>query len=149
ALRPGGDAGRRVHHYRPVLPGEAAAAASGTLRRRGGRGTLPAPAALAGGARGRRADRHGMGRRQRRPIARDESAGADKEVKGMRWSFDVAKVAGITVRLHVTFLLLLLWLAVSHSPRGGSAAVVQLLAVILGIAVSVVLHAFGVALTAD
>ncbi|MFS8581247.1 MAG: site-2 protease family protein [Limnochordales bacterium] len=66
----------------------------------------------------------------------------------MRWSFDVAKVAGITVRLHVTFLLLLLWLAVSHYLVGGWPAMVQGLAFILGIFGSVLLHEFGHALAA-
>ncbi len=66
----------------------------------------------------------------------------------MRWSVDVAKIAGITVRLHVTFLLLLLWIGVNHYLVGGWAAAVQGLAFILGIFGSVLLHEFGHALAA-
>lgn len=66
----------------------------------------------------------------------------------MRWSIDVARVAGITVRLHTTFLLLLAWIAVSHYLAGGWPAAVQGLAFIVAIFGSVLLHEFGHALAA-
>lgn len=66
----------------------------------------------------------------------------------MRWSIDVAQVAGISVRLHVTFLLLLLWIGVSHYLVGGWPAAVQGLALIAAIFGSVLLHEFGHALAA-
>ena len=66
----------------------------------------------------------------------------------MRWSIDVGRVAGITVRLHTTFLLLLIWLGVSHYLAGGWPAAVQGLAFILAIFGSVLLHEFGHAVAA-
>lgn len=72
----------------------------------------------------------------------------DKEVGAMRWSVDVGRVAGITIRLHVTFLLLLIWIGASHYSVGGWTAAVRGLAVILGVFGSVLLHEFGHALAA-
>lgn len=66
----------------------------------------------------------------------------------MRWSIDIARVAGITVRLHVTFLLLLLWVGASYYFAGGWAAAWRGLAWILGVFGSVLLHEFGHALAA-
>lgn len=66
----------------------------------------------------------------------------------MRWSIDVGRVAGITVRLHTTFLLLLIWIGVSHYLAGGWPAAVQGLAFIVAIFGSVLLHEFGHALAA-
>src|SRR5690625_1005818 len=66
----------------------------------------------------------------------------------MRWSIDVARVAGITVRLHTTFLLLLIWIGVGHYLAGGLPAALQGLAFIIAIFGSVLLHEFGHALAA-
>ena len=66
-----------------------------------------------------------------------------------RWSWSLVTLAGVDVRVHVTFLVLLGWIALSHLSRGqGVGAVLEGFAVI-GIVFSiVVLHEFGHALVA-
>lgn len=66
----------------------------------------------------------------------------------MRWSIDIARIAGITVRLHATFVLLLLWIGIGHFIEGGWPAALQGLAFIVAIFGSVLLHEFGHALAA-
>jgi Zn-dependent protease len=67
----------------------------------------------------------------------------------MTWSFRIARIAGIDVRIHWTFFLLLLWLGAgfARSEAGVGGAVIGLLFV-LAIFLCVVLHEFGHALTA-
>ena len=67
----------------------------------------------------------------------------------MRWSFRIGRIAGIPVQCHVTFLLLVVWIAVSRGlftgrPGQALAAVALLLLVFL----CVVLHELGHALAA-
>src|SRR5882672_11660056 len=67
----------------------------------------------------------------------------------MRWSFRIARIAGIPIQCHVTFLLLVAWIAISGGlftgqPRAALAAVVLLLVVFT----CVVLHELGHALAA-
>jgi Zn-dependent protease/CBS domain-containing protein len=67
----------------------------------------------------------------------------------MRWSWTVARIAGINVDVHATFLILLVWIALSgyastHTAAGAIAGVLLTLAIFA----SVVLHEFGHALTA-
>lgn len=38
----------------------------------------------------------------------------------MKWSWKIGTFAGIAVHMHATFLLLLLWIAVSHWMQSGS-----------------------------
>lgn len=66
----------------------------------------------------------------------------------MRWSIDVGKVAGITIRLHTTFILLLIWIGVANGLQGGLAAAIHGLALIVAVFGSVLLHEFGHALAA-
>lgn len=66
----------------------------------------------------------------------------------MRWSFTVLRVAGIEVKLHVTFLLLLVWIGMMHYTRGGPGAALFGLLFILLLFGSVLLHEFGHALAA-
>src|SRR6476661_1055221 len=40
----------------------------------------------------------------------------------MRWSFQIARIAGTEVRIHVTFLLFLAWIGFSYYQVGGAAA---------------------------
>jgi len=40
----------------------------------------------------------------------------------MRWSVKIIKVAGIEVRVHLTFLLLLAWIGFSYYRMGGAPA---------------------------
>ncbi len=64
----------------------------------------------------------------------------------MRWSWKVATVAGIPVRIHVTFLLLLVWLFWAGANRGVAQAA-EGVGFILAVFGCIVLHEFGHALT--
>lgn len=66
----------------------------------------------------------------------------------MRWSFTVLRVAGIDIKLHITFLLLLLWIGAGYYARGGTQAALNGIWFILLIFGSVLLHEFGHALAA-
>jgi Zn-dependent protease/predicted transcriptional regulator len=63
----------------------------------------------------------------------------------MRWSWKVASVAGIPIRIHVTFVLLLVWLFWSGAARGLAHAA-EGVGFILAAFACVVLHEFGHAL---
>ncbi len=69
-------------------------------------------------------------------------------VSMLNWAITLGHVAGIAVRLHVTFLILLAWIAIAHFLRGGAIQAVQGVAFILAIFGSVLLHEFGHALAA-
>jgi len=64
------------------------------------------------------------------------------------WSFRLARIAGIDVRVHFTFFLLLAWFGFFYYSGGGFAAMVLGLSFILLLFVCVVLHEFGHALAA-
>lgn len=66
----------------------------------------------------------------------------------MKWSFRLARFAGIDVRIHVTFLLLLAWFGFAYYADGGAGAMMVGLAFIILLFVCVVLHEFGHALAA-
>ncbi|MBU3665691.1 MAG: site-2 protease family protein, partial [Chthoniobacterales bacterium] len=66
----------------------------------------------------------------------------------MKWSFQVARIAGIDVKIHATFLLLLAWLGFVYYAEGGVEAAVAGLSFIVLLFVCVVLHEFGHALAA-
>ncbi|MEI6715023.1 MAG: site-2 protease family protein [Verrucomicrobiota bacterium] len=61
----------------------------------------------------------------------------------MRWSFPVARVFGIQLRVHVTFLLLLLLVAGSQGSEGGWSAAVEAVSLILMVFGCVILHELG------
>lgn len=67
----------------------------------------------------------------------------------MKWAWRIGKLAGIDVRIHVTFLALLAWIAWVHYAQTGSVAGalrgVLLIVLVFGI---IVLHELGHALTA-
>ena len=67
----------------------------------------------------------------------------------MPWSWKVARVAGIDLHVHATFLILLAWIGVAHwfEARSLMAALVGI-AFMLALFACVVLHEFGHALTA-
>jgi stage IV sporulation protein FB len=70
------------------------------------------------------------------------TAGADlkaNEIQFMSWSIPILRVTGIQLRIHITFLLLIVWIAVDST----SAAIFVLL-----LFVCVVLHEFGHAIAA-
>jgi Zn-dependent protease/CBS domain-containing protein len=66
----------------------------------------------------------------------------------MSWSIPIVRIAGIQLRMHVTFLLLIAWLAFIYYSSGGSAAAVSGVIVVLLLFLCVVLHEFGHALAA-
>jgi Zn-dependent protease len=66
----------------------------------------------------------------------------------MSWSLPIIRIAGIQLRIHVTFLLLIGWLAFGYYEEGGSAVAAARVIFILLLFVCVVLHEFGHAFTA-
>jgi Zn-dependent protease len=64
------------------------------------------------------------------------------------WSLPIFRIAGIQLRIHVTFLLLIAWLAFSYYEQGGSAVAASRVLFILLLFACVVLHEFGHALAA-
>ncbi len=61
----------------------------------------------------------------------------------MKWSVTVARVGGTRVKIHLTFLLLLVWIAVGYYSRGGAAEAVEGTAFILTLFLCVLLHELG------
>lgn len=66
----------------------------------------------------------------------------------MKWSFRLVRVAGIDVRVHATFFLLLAWFGLAYHADGGLGAMMVGLSFIILLFVCVVLHEFGHALAA-
>ncbi|HEU6450323.1 MAG TPA: site-2 protease family protein [Gemmatimonadaceae bacterium] len=67
----------------------------------------------------------------------------------MKWSWKLGRFAGIEVRLHATFLILLAWVAfASYQLRGSVSDAVSGVVFILAVFASVILHEYGHALTA-
>lgn len=67
----------------------------------------------------------------------------------MKWSWKLARVSGIDVRMHWTFLLILAWVGVSHLAAGdGFTGVAYGLTFVLALFLCVILHEFGHALAA-
>jgi Zn-dependent protease/CBS domain-containing protein len=66
----------------------------------------------------------------------------------MGWSIKLFDVGGTTVRIHMTFFLLLAWIAAIHWTQGGAAAAVDGVLFIVALFACVVLHEFGHVLAA-
>src|SRR2546428_9929535 len=66
----------------------------------------------------------------------------------MSWSIPIIRIAGIQLRIHISFLLLIVWLALGYYAEGGSAAAAGRVFFILLLFGCVVLHEFGHALAA-
>jgi Zn-dependent protease/CBS domain-containing protein len=66
----------------------------------------------------------------------------------MRWSIKIARIAGIEVRIHITFLLFLAWIGLSYYRIGGTPAAAAGVLFILTLFACVLLHEFGHALAA-
>jgi Zn-dependent protease len=66
----------------------------------------------------------------------------------MSWSIPILRVAGIQLRIHITFLLLIAWLGFGYYQSGGSAVAAGGVIVILLLFLCVVLHEFGHAFAA-
>src|SRR5438552_49828 len=66
----------------------------------------------------------------------------------MGCSLPIFRIAGIQLRIHVTFLLLIAWLAFGYYAEGGSAVAASRVLFILLLFLCVVLHEFGHAFAA-
>ena len=68
----------------------------------------------------------------------------------MRWSWTVARIKGIDVDIHATFLILLAWIGIAayQQAHTAGAAIIGVL-LTLAIFLSVVLHEFGHAIMAQ
>ncbi len=66
----------------------------------------------------------------------------------MGWSIKIARIAGTDVKIHVTFLLLLAWVALAYYAQGGADAAVVGVAFIVVLFGCVLLHELGHALAA-
>src|SRR5262249_27320324 len=64
----------------------------------------------------------------------------------MGWSIPILRIVGIQLRIHITFLLLIGWIAFAYYAQGGSPAAVGGVLFILLLFACVVLHEFGHAL---
>jgi stage IV sporulation protein FB len=65
----------------------------------------------------------------------------------MRWSFTIGSFKGTAVRIHITFVLFLIWIAYAAYQRGGAIAARDSVVFIVAIFGCVVLHEFGHILT--
>ena len=61
----------------------------------------------------------------------------------MGWSFRIGRIAGTDVKVHVTFLLLLAWIALSSRADGGTTAAIASVVAMLALFACVLLHEFG------
>jgi len=83
------------------------------------------------------------------PIAVSESPGSSLALRvRMRWSWRIARIAGIDIDIHATFVILLAWIGLVDYRRAGATAALEAVLFTVAIFVSVVLHEYGHALTA-
>lgn len=61
----------------------------------------------------------------------------------MRWSYRLGRIAGTDIKVHVTFFLLLAWLAFQAYSEGGAAAAIDRSVFIIALFGCVTLHEFG------
>jgi Zn-dependent protease/CBS domain-containing protein len=81
-------------------------------------------------------------------LTREAHSRIDEDID-MPWSWKVARIAGIDVYIHATFLIVVAWIALIHwNASNNLAAVVDGVGFILTLFACVVLHEFGHALTA-
>src|SRR2546428_11130506 len=66
----------------------------------------------------------------------------------MGWSLPIFRIAGIQLRIHITFLLIIVWLAFGYYAQGGSAAAASRVIFVLLLFLCVALHEFGHAFAA-
>src|SRR5712691_9493472 len=66
----------------------------------------------------------------------------------MRWSFHVVRIAGIDIKIHVTFFLLLAWIGLGYYRAGGMPAALGGVLFVVLIFLCVLLHELGHALAA-
>jgi Zn-dependent protease len=61
----------------------------------------------------------------------------------MRWSYTIGRIGGTEVKVHVTFFLLLAWIAFDAYQQGGTAAAIGTTLFIVAFFVCILLHEFG------
>jgi Zn-dependent protease/CBS domain-containing protein len=66
----------------------------------------------------------------------------------MRWSVTIARVGGTKIRIHLTFVLLLLWIGMGYYAQGGMPAAARGILFILTLFLCVILHELGHAFAA-
>lgn len=66
----------------------------------------------------------------------------------MSWSIPIGRVSGTEIRIHITFLLFLLWIGIAQYTQGGAPAATQGVAFIVLLFLCVLLHEFGHIFTA-
>jgi len=71
-----------------------------------------------------------------------------RTLRRVKWSFQLARIGGIDLKIHATFFLLLAWFGMAYYADGGFGAMMVGLSFILLLFVCVVLHEFGHALAA-
>ncbi len=73
---------------------------------------------------------------------------SERTSRPTRWSWRLGTIAGIPVQVHATFLLLLIWVALTPMLRGDAGAAMTSILLVLSIFACVVLHELGHALMA-
>jgi len=61
----------------------------------------------------------------------------------MRWSYKLATIAGTEIKVHITFLVFIAWVAFSTYSVSGAEAAFQVTLFFLALFVCIVLHEFG------
>ena len=61
----------------------------------------------------------------------------------MSWSYRIIRIAGTDVKVHITFVLLLIWQGLAVYPTGGAEAVLITIGLIIAVFACVLLHEFG------
>jgi Zn-dependent protease/predicted transcriptional regulator len=61
----------------------------------------------------------------------------------MQWSYPILRVGGTEIRIHLTFLLLLVWIGIGYFQEGGTAAAIEGVGFIAAVFACVVLHELG------
>lgn len=66
----------------------------------------------------------------------------------MQWSFPIGRFGGTEIRIHLTFLLLLAWIAIAHFQAEGGQAAIEATVFIVAVFACVLLHELGHAVAA-
>lgn len=61
----------------------------------------------------------------------------------MQWSYPILRVGGTEIRIHLTFLLLLVWIGIAYFQEGGTSAAIEGVGFIGAVFACVVLHELG------
>src|SRR2546423_15261876 len=66
----------------------------------------------------------------------------------MKWSIKFARIAGIDLKIHITFLIFLAWIGYTYYQQGGSRVALEGTLFVVLLFLCVLLHELGHALTA-